>query len=221
MAEQKSVLQEYDRYISGLFATEDDALRSARDEMSREGMPGISVSASEGKVLHILARIIGARRILEIGTLGGYSTIWLARALPPEGKLISLEIDTRYAEVARQNLKRAGVEEKVEIRVGPALKSLSRLTAEAEGPFDLVFIDADKDGYVNYLQKAMPLVREGGLVLGDNTLPDAVLDPAAESGTKRYNAEVSARPDLNSILIPVLRSRGIDGLLISIKQSQG
>jgi len=221
MAEQKSVLQEYDRYISGLFATEDDALRSARDEMSREGMPGISVSASEGKVLHILARIIGARRILEIGTLGGYSTIWLARALPPEGKLISLEIDTRYAEVARQNLKRAGVEEKVEIRVGPALKSLSRLTAEAEGPFDLVFIDADKDGYVNYLRKAMPLVREGGLVLGDNTLPDAVLDPAAESGTKRYNAEVSARPDLNSILIPVLRSRGIDGLLISIKQSQG
>ena len=221
MAEQRSLLQEYDRYISGLFATEDDALRSAREEMLREGMPGISVSASEGKVLHILARIIGARRILEIGTLGGYSTIWLARALPPEGKLTSLEIDTRYAEVARRNLKRAGVEEKVEIRVGPALKSLSRLTAEAEGPFDLVFIDADKDGYVNYLRKAMPLVREGGLVLGDNTLPDAVLDPAAESGTKRYNAEVSARPDLNSILVPVLRSSGIDGLLISIKQSQG
>ena len=221
MAEQRSVLQEYDRYISGLFATEDDALRSAREEMLREGMPGISVSASEGKVLHILARIIGARRILEIGTLGGYSTIWLARALPPEGKLISLEIDTRYAEVARRNLKRAGVEEKVEIRVGPALKSLSRLTAEAERSFDLVFIDADKDGYVNYLRKAMPLVREGGLVLGDNTLPDAVLDPVAESGTKRYNAEVSACPDLNSILVPVLRSRGIDGLLISIKQSQG
>jgi len=221
MAEQRSLLQEYDRYISGLFATEDDALRSAREEMLREGMPGISVSASEGKVLHILARIIGARRILEIGTIGGYSTIWLARALPPEGKLTSLEIDTRYAEVARRNLKRAGVEEKVEIRVGPALKSLSRLTAEAEGPFDLVFIDADKDGYVNYLRKAMPLVREGGLVLGDNTLPDAVLDPAAESGTKRYNAEVSARPDLNSILVPVLRSSGIDGLLISIKQAPG
>jgi predicted O-methyltransferase YrrM len=221
MADQKSVLQEYDRYITGLFASEDDALRSAREEMLLEGMPGISVSASEGKVLHILARIIGARRILEIGTLGGYSTIWLARALPPEGKLISLEIDPRYADVARRNLKRAGLEEKVEVRVGPALKSLSRLTAGAEGPFDLVFIDADKDGYVNYLRKAMPLVREGGLVLGDNTLPDAVLDPVAESGTKRYNAEVSAHPNLNSILVPVLRSRGIDGLLISIKQSQG
>jgi predicted O-methyltransferase YrrM len=220
MAEQRSVLQEYDRYISGLFATEDDALRSAREEMSREGMPGISVSASEGKVLHILARIIGARRILEIGTLGGYSTIWLARALPPEGKLISLEIDTRYADVARRNLKRAGLQEKVEVRVGPALESLSRLTAGVEELFDLVFIDADKDGYVNYLRKAMPLVREGGLVLGDNTLPDAVLDPVAESGTKRYNAAVSAHPDLNSILVPVLRSRGIDGLLISIKQAR-
>jgi predicted O-methyltransferase YrrM len=220
MAEQRSVLQEYDRYISGLFATEDDALRSAREEMSREGMPGISVSASEGKVLHILARIIGARRILEIGTLGGYSTIWLARALPPEGKLISLEIDTRYADVARRNLKRAGLQEKVEVRVGPALESLSRLTAGVGELFDLVFIDADKDGYVNYLRKAMPLVREGGLVLGDNTLPDAVLDPVAESGTKRYNAAVSAHPDLNSILVPVLRSRGIDGLLISIKQAR-
>jgi caffeoyl-CoA O-methyltransferase len=220
MAEQISLLQQYDRYISTLFALEDDALRSAREEMSREGMPGISVSASEGKVLQLLARIIGARRILEIGTLGGYSTIWLARALPPEGRLISLEIDARYADVARRNLKRAGLEGKVEVRVGPALESLSRLNVAIEGAFDLLFIDADKQAYVNYLRKALPLVREGGLVLGDNTLPDAVLDPAAESGTKRYNAEVSAHPDLDSILVPVLRGRGIDGLLISVKQSQ-
>ncbi len=220
MAEQRSVLHEYDRYISGLFASEDDALRLAREEMLREGMPEINVSASEGKVLHVLARMIGAERILEIGTLGGYSTIWLARALPPQGKLISLEIDERYAEVARRNLKRADLTERVDVRVGPALESLSQLEAEAESPFDLIFIDADKEGYVNYLRKAMPLLREGGLVLGDNTLPDAVLDPAAESGTKRYNTEVSARPDLISILVPVLRSRGVDGLLISIKQSQ-
>jgi caffeoyl-CoA O-methyltransferase len=219
MAEQRSVLKEYDRYISALFAAEDNALHSAREEMLREDMPEISVSASEGKLLQVLARIIGARRILEIGTLGGYSTIWLARALPPEGKLISLEIDARYAEVARRNLKRAGLEEKVEVRVGPALESLSRLKVTAEGAFDLVFIDADKEAYVNYLRQAMPLVREGGLVLGDNTLPDAVLDPAAESGTKRYNAAVSAHPDLDSILVPVLRGKGIDGLLISVKQS--
>jgi predicted O-methyltransferase YrrM len=219
MAGQKTVLQDYDRYISGLFAPEDDALRSAREEMLRASMPEINVSASEGKLLHLLARAIGAERILEIGTLGGYSTIWLARALPPQGKLISLEIDARYAEIARRNLKSADLAKKVQVRIGPALESLSQLEAENEGPFDLVFIDADKDGYVNYLRKAMPLLREGGLVLGDNTLPDAVLDSAAESGTKRYNAEVSARPDLISILVPVLRSRGIDGLLISIKQT--
>jgi predicted O-methyltransferase YrrM len=219
MAEQRSVLGEYDRYISGLFAAEDDALRSAREEMVREGMPEINVSASEGKLLQVLARAIGAERILEIGTLGGYSTIWLARALPPQGKLISLEIDARYAEVARRNLQRADLAEKVEVRIGPAPESLSQLVAEAKDPFDLIFIDADKEGYVNYLRKAMPLLREGGLVLGDNTLPDAVLEPAAESGTKRYNAEVNARPDLISILVPVLRSRGIDGLLISIKQT--
>ena len=220
MGGQKTALQEFDRYISGLFAPEDDALRSAREEMLRASMPEINVSASEGKLLHLLARAIGAKRILEIGTLGGYSTIWLARALPPQGKLISLEIDARYAEIARRNLKRADLAKKVQVRIGPALESLSQLEAENEGPFDLVFIDADKDGYVNYLRKAMPLLREGGLVLGDNTLPDAVLDSAAESGTKRYNTEVSARPDLISILVPVLRSRGIDGLLISVKQTQ-
>ena len=166
MAEQRSVLGEYDRYISGLFAAEDDALRSAREEMVREGMPEINVSASEGKVLHVLARTIGAERILEIGTLGGYSTIWLARALPPQGKLISLEIDARYAEVARRNLKRADLAEKVEVRIGPALESLSQLVAGATDPFDVIFIDADKEGYTNYLRKAMPLLREGGLVLG-------------------------------------------------------
>jgi predicted O-methyltransferase YrrM len=220
MTEQRLVLHEYDRYISGLFAPEDEALRLAREEMLREGMPQINVSASEGKLLHVLARAIGARRILEIGTLGGYSTIWLARALPPEGKLISLEIDPQHAKVAQRNLQRANLAEKVEIQIGPALQSLSHLEAIGEDPFDLIFIDADKEGYVNYLRKVMPLLREGGLVLGDNTLPDAVLDPAADSGTKRYNAEVGARPDLISILVPVLRTRGVDGLLISIKQAQ-
>jgi predicted O-methyltransferase YrrM len=219
MAEQKSILQEYDRYIGALFAPEDDALKSARAQMQREGMPEINVSASEGKLLQVLARIIGANRILEIGTLGGYSTIWLARALPPAGKLITLEIDSRYAEVARRNLQRASLLQKVDIKVGPALESLSRLETEGEALFDMVFIDADKEGYSKYLQKAVPLLREGGLVLADNTLPDAVLDPGADSGIKRFNADVSAHPDLTSVLVPVLRSRGIDGLLISAKQT--
>jgi predicted O-methyltransferase YrrM len=211
--------QSYDRYLSPLFASEDEALRAAREEMQQEQLPGISVSASEGKLLHLLALISGASRILEIGTLGGYSTIWLARALPPEGRLISLEIDPHHAEVARRNIQRAGLTQKVEVRTGPALEALSRIAAEDSALFDLIFIDADKDGYVDYLRKAVPLLRDGGLILGDNTLPDAVLNPKADSGTKRYNAAVAAHPDLCSILVPVLRSNGIDGLLISLKKS--
>ncbi len=220
MAEQSSILQGYDRYISGLFAAEDSALKSARSEMQREKMPEINVSASEGKVLQVLARMIGANRILEIGTLGAYSTIWLARALPPDGRLITLEINPRYAAVARRNLKRAHLEHKVEIRVGPALELLSQLETRDEMSFDVIFIDADKEGYPEYLQKAVPLLREGGLILADNTLPNAVLDPRADNGIKRFNADVSAHPDLISVLMPVLRSRGIDGLLIAAKQKK-
>ena len=219
MPEQEQAMQGYDNYITGLFAAEDEALRAAREEAQREGLPGIHVSASEGKLLHVLALMAGARRILEIGTLGGYSAIWLARALPEGGRLISLEIDPHHAEVARRNVARAGLSGSVEVRVGPASESLSRITNDGEAPFDLVFIDADKDGYVGYLAQAVPLTREGGFVLGDNTLPDAVLDPAAQSGTKRYSAAVAAHPALTSIILPVLRHQGIDGLLVSIKRT--
>lgn len=220
MPEQEASLGEYDNYICRHFAAEDEALQTAREEMKREGLPAINVSASEGKLLHMLVLISGAKRILEIGTLGGYSGAWLARALPADGRLISLEIDSHHADVARRNLERSGVADKVEVRVGPALETLARMEAEGMEPFDLVFIDADKDGYVDYLHKTVPLTREGGLILGDNTLPDAVLDPAGNSGTKRYNTAVAAHPDLTSILIPVLRGHGIDGLLVSIKQTK-
>lgn len=219
MAEQPN-LHAYDNYISGLFAAQDGVLCEAREEAKREGLPGINVSASEGKLLHVLALMCGAKRILEIGTLGGYSAIWLARALPENGKLISLEIDAHHADVARRNIAHAGLTSKVEVRVGPAIETLTRMQAEGEAAFDLAFIDADKDGYVEYLKKVVPLVREGGLILGDNTLPDAVLDETATSGTKRYNTAVAAHPDLVSILVPVLRSQGIDGLLISVKQEK-
>ncbi|MBV8379084.1 MAG: O-methyltransferase [Verrucomicrobia bacterium] len=217
MAEQRSMLLDYDGYISELFAPEDDALMSARAEMLRAAMPEINVSASEGKVLHLLARIIGAKRILEIGTLGAYSTIWLARALPPNGTLITLEINPQYAAVALRNLKRANLSQKVEVKVGPALESLSQLESASEAPFDMVFIDADKEGYPTYLQRALPLLRVGGLLLADNTLPDNVLVRGADSGVKRFNAEAAAHPDLITALVPVLRSRGIDGLLIAVK----
>src|ERR1700731_2843268 len=139
MAEQRSMLQDYDGYISELFAPEDEALKSARAEMLRAAMPEINVSASEGKVLHVMARIIGAKRILEIGTLGAYSTIWLARALPSDGKLITLEINPRYATVARRSLKRAKLLDQVEIKVGSALDLLAQLEATGEQPFDMIF----------------------------------------------------------------------------------
>ena len=218
MPESQPNLHEYDRYIGGLFATNDEVLTSMLDEMKREGVPGINVSATEGKLLHVLALLTGARRILEIGTLGGYSATWMARALPEDGKLISLELDPHHADVARRNLKLAGLSAKVEVRVGSALESLAKMTEAGEGGFDMVFIDADKDGYVDYLNRVLPLTREGGLILGDNTLPNSVLSPKGDSGTKRYNAAVAAHPDLVSITIPVLRHQGIDGLTLSIKR---
>ncbi len=220
MSEFEKTPVNYDLYISALFAQEDTSLQAAREDMKREGLPKIHVSPSEGKLLHVLTLLTGASRILEIGTLGGYSTTWLARALPSDGKLISLEIDPHHADVARHNIERAGLTQKVEIRVGPANESLGRMLEEGEPLFDLVFIDADKDGYVDYLHKAVPLTREGGLILGDNTLSDAVLDPVGDSGTKRYSAAVAAHPDLVSIIIPVLRDQGLDGLLVSVKRSR-
>lgn len=209
----------YNDYIAALFAPEDAALVETRAEMARENVPSINVSASEGKLLHVLALIIGAKRILEIGTLGGYSGTFFARALPDDGKLVTLEIDPHHAEVAQRNFERAGVAPKVEIRVGPASETLAKMAADGEPLFDLIFIDADKDGYVDYLNKSLPLLREGGLLLGDNTLPDAVLSADGDSGTKRFNAAVAARPELTTIIVPILRQRGIDGLTVSIKRS--
>ncbi len=207
----------YNDYIASLFAPQDSALTETIAEMQRENIPGINVSATEGKLLHVLALIIRAKRILEIGTLGGYSGVHFARALPEDGKLITLEIDPHHAEVARRNFERAGIEHKVEIRVGPASETLQNLAAAGEPPFDLIFIDADKDGYTEYLRLSLPLLREGGLLLGDNTLPGAVLTQE-ESGTKRYNAAVAQCPELTTIVLPILRQRGIDGLTVSYKQ---
>ena len=208
----------YDNYIASLFAPQDDALTGAIAEMERENVPGINVSATEGKLLLVLALMVGAKRILEVGTLGGYSGIHLARALPDEGRLITLELDPHHAEVARRNFERAGVGHKVEIRVGPASETLRELAAAGGPLFDLVFIDADKDSYVEYLHLSLPLLRAGGLLLGDNTLPEAALT-AEDSGTKRYNTAVAARADLTTIILPVLRQHGLDGLTVSFKRA--
>ncbi|MBK8048769.1 MAG: O-methyltransferase [Anaerolineales bacterium] len=212
-------LENYDQYISQLFAVEDPVLQATRATMQQEGLRPINVSATGGQLLYLLALMNGARRILEIGTLGGYSAIWLARALQADGALISLDIDAHHAAVARRNLAQAGLDTQVEVRVGPALATLTAMAQAREAPFDLVFIDADKDGYVAYLQQAVALVREGGLILADNTLPDEVLDANRDSGAKRYNAAVAAHPALVSSIVPVLRRQGFDGLTISIKRT--
>ena len=216
MPEQSPTPSDYDRYISDLFAPQDDALSACLAAMHEGGLPEINVSASEGKLLYLLASIMGARRILEVGTLGGYSTTWLARALPADGRLLSLEIDPHHADVARGNIARAGLAGRVEIRVGTAAESLRTLPSTGEAPFDIAFIDADKGGYVEYLALCYPLVRSGGLILGDNALSHNALDPASGSPIARYNSAVAAHPGLESVIVPTLR-HSIDGLLISRK----
>ena len=206
----------YDNYIADLFAPQDAALTETLVEMEREGVRSINVSPVEGKLLQVLALLIGARRILEIGTLGGYSGIHLARALPDGGKLITLEIDPHHARVARRNFERAGVGEKVEICVGPATETLPQIAARNEPLFDVIFIDADKEGYPEYLRLSLPLLRNGGLIMGDNTLRGA-LQPEND-GAQHYNADAAQNGELTSILIPVLRQRGLDGLTVSVKR---
>jgi len=186
-----------DRYITDLFVPSDPALMQTLTASAAAGLPPINVSPSQGKLLHLLARIRGARTILEIGTLGGYSTIWLARALPPGGRLITLEADERHAEVARGNIARAGLAEVVDLVVGRALDTLPRLEAEGRGPFDLIFIDADKPGYPDYLRWALRLSRAGAVIVADNVVrKGAVVDTSSADphvqGVRQFNELLAA-----------------------------
>ena len=211
------LLGEIDAYVEDLFAPPDGALEAALRDSSEAGLPEINVSPNEGRLLQLFAAMVGARRILEIGTLGGYSAIHFARALPDDGALISLEISERHAEVARANIERAGLSEKVEVRVGDAHELLAALVENDEGPFDLVFIDADKEGYPEYLEWTMRLVREGSLVLADNTIRGgAVLDPqeGTARATREFNERVAHDPRLSGIVLPLIRER-IDGITIA------
>jgi caffeoyl-CoA O-methyltransferase len=193
--------------IAELFAPEDEALRGTTSRAAREGLPPISVSALQGRLLQVLAAACQARRILEIGALAGYSGTWLARALPAGGRLISLEIDERHAGVVRESFRLAGVDDRAEVRVGPALETLPGLAGEA--PFDLVFIDADKDGYPDYLAWAIRLSRPGTVIVADNCVmggsglrsPD---EPDGQhQGARRYNGMASTDPRLTSVALPI------------------
>jgi predicted O-methyltransferase YrrM len=209
-----------DQYIERLFTPPDETLAQNLKDAEAAGLPSINVSANEGKLLYLIAKLARARRILEIGLLGGYSTTWLARALPGDGKLITLELEAKHAAVARKNLDRAGVGERVEIRVGGAPDSLRAMIQHDEAPFDLIFIDADKPAYVDYLNFAIQLSHPGTVILADNVIRNGRVmaeQPAEEGarGARAYNAALAAHPRLESIVLPIIREN-LDGLAISI-----
>jgi len=201
-----------DAYITNLFIGRDDALEAALEASDDAGLPPIAVSPPLGKFLMLLAGAIGARTILEIGTLGGYSTIWLARALSGDARLVTLELDQKHADVARANMERAGVSDRVEIVVGPALQTLNGV----EGPFDLIFIDADKDNYPGYFEHSVRLSRPGTVIVADNVVRDGeVVNEATEDprirGVRRFNELVASEPRVRATAIQTVGSKGYDG----------
>ena len=213
----RELLEEIDGYIEDLFATSDEVLEATLKDSRRGGLPEINVSPNQGRLLRLLVEISEVRRILEIGTLGGYSAVHLARGLLKDGELISLEIDEHHADVARNNIERAGLSDKVEVRVGDAHERLTGLIENDEGPFDLIFIDADKEGYPDYLDASMRLVRPGSLIIGDNTIRGGtVLDPGEGTAraTREFNRRVAEDPNLSGIVLPLIRER-IDGMTIA------
>ena len=211
------LLPRIDAYVEELFATPDPALEGALRRAHEAGLPEIHVSPNEGKLLRLLAQIAGARRILEIGTLGGYSTINLARALPEDGSLISLELDQRYARVARENIAEAGLGSRVEVWVGDARELLADMVEDDMEPFDLTFIDADKGSYPEYLEWALRLSRLGSLILADNTIRGgSVIYPEDESAraTWEFNEALARNSQLSALILPLIRER-VDGLAIA------
>ena len=213
----RELLREIDAYVEDLFAPADEILEAALRDSRRAGLPEINVSPNEGRLLQLLVEIAGARSILEIGTLGGYSAIHFARALPDGGALISLEIDEHHARVARNNIERAGLSDIVEIRVGDAHELLAALAEDDEGPFDLIFIDADKESYPEYLDWSLRLSQPGSLILGDNAIREgSVIDPddSSSQAMREFNERIARDPDLSGIVLPLIRER-IDGLAIA------
>jgi predicted O-methyltransferase YrrM len=210
-----------DAYISSQLIPSDAVLDATLAASTAGGLPQIAVSAPQGKQLHLLALLMGARNILEIGTLGGYSTIWLARALPPGGRLITLEADPKHAEVAGANIAQAGLSGVVELRLGRALDTLPQISEELRGPFDLIFIDADKENIPQYFIWAMQLSRRGTLILVDNVIRDgAVIDPANEDariqGVRRFNEMLAAEPRVAATTIQTVGNKGYDGFTMAL-----
>jgi len=208
-----------DDYLAGKLVPDDPALKGALERNTAAALPAIDVSALQGRFLYLLAKLHGARRILELGTLGGYSTICLARALPSDGKLISLELDEKHARVARENIAAAGLAERVEVRVGPALESLARLQTEKAGPFDFVFIDADKPNTGPYFERAMELCRSGSVIIADNVvrkgqLADAASKDANVQGMRRFIDTVAKDARVEATTLQTVGAKGYDGFTL-------
>lgn len=217
--DNKEFFRSIDDYIERLFVPRDKTLTDALRDSEKAELPKISVSPNEGRILYLLARITGAKRILEIGLLGGYSTIWLARALPSSGKLVSLELEEKHAKVARKNLKRAGVDSKVTIKLGPAAETMAAMIKAGEPPFDFVFIDADKTGYPAYLELALKLTRSGSVIIADNVIRNGgvlVKKPADAdlAAVQKFNKQLAKDPRVEAVLVPIIRS-SIDGIAIA------
>jgi predicted O-methyltransferase YrrM len=217
----RHIFGEVDAYIRNLFAPEDTALQDTLKSSDQEGLPQISVSANQGKFLQVMALLCKATKILELWTLGGYSTIWMARALPENGKIVTVEVDETHARVAQANFKKAGVANKVDLRLGQALALLPKMISDNEGPFDMIFIDADKPPYAEYFEYALQLSRPGTLIICDNVIREGkVLDQHPEDssaqGAKRFN-EVLARH--NGVVATILQTVGVkdhDGMAIAV-----
>ncbi len=208
-----------DRYIDETFTLTDPVLAHAVAASQAAGLPPIAVSAPQGRLLQLLARMVGAKRILEIGTLGGYSAICLARALPREGRLVTLEVDRRHADVARANLAHAGLGGVAEVRLGPALDSLAALVTEGAPRFDMAFIDADKPTMPEYLEWCLRLVRPGGILVADNVVRDgavidAALDDAAVQGVRRMHARIAEDARLTATTVQTVGAKGYDGFTL-------
>jgi predicted O-methyltransferase YrrM len=211
---------EVDHYINRMLVPDDAALNAAIESSNAAGLPPINVTPSQGKLLHILARLQGARHILEIGTLGGYSTIWLARALPEGGRLVTIEADPRHADVARKNILRAGLDLLVDLRLGLGLDVLAELASEG-GAFDLAFIDADKQNIPEYFKFALKLARRGSLIIVDNVVRDGrVIDSKSHDpdivGIRRFNEMLAAEPRVSATAIQTVGAKGYDGFAIAL-----
>lgn len=210
-----------DKYICDFFVPQDEALLAAERSLSEADMPAISISPNQGKFLHMLALLCKAKKILEVGTLAGYSTIWMARALPTDGKLITLEYESKHAAVAKKNIERAGLSSKVDIRVGKGLDLLPKLVEENAGPFDMIFIDADKLPYAEYFQLALKLSRPGTLIIADNVIRDGkVLDPASGDemvkGVQRFNKILSQTNEVTATILQMVGVKEYDGMALAI-----